>query len=300
MTLGNVGRDLEMVRQSTRKHNVQSSLRLASALLVVFTFTTNHSLAVGQEKPAGEKPAEEADAPKGYTVIPGKLPKSIIGMAKSGQVSNQTEFDNYYKALIAQFTQPEQFAAAYDLRRNLRRDARTAYSSKSSKQFHTALNQLLLSTLRDLVTDPLYHPATRFNWILIIGELNEAEKLAAGTAKEKPLPGALPVLISVAGDESQVDSVRLAALIGLDRHAKAGSINAEAKQTLAPILQKTIARRSPPEGRDPEVHQWFQDRARGILEALGIKVAEIADTPDAPDGPDSPDAADGPDGPDGP
>jgi len=268
-------------------------------LLAVLSLAISAPWAAGQDKPAEKPPAKEATEPKGYTVIPGRLPKSIIRMAQSGQVGNQTEFNNYYNALIAQFTQPERFTSAYDHRKDIRRDARTAYNN-GTKQYHAALNQLLLSTLRKNATDAQYHPAARFNWMLIIGDLNEVEKLPSGTAKEKPLPAALPVLISVEGDETQPDSVRLAALIGLDRHATAGGIDDAARQTLVPNLQKIVARRSPPEGRDAEVHKWFQDRARAILKTLNVEVVAAADTPDAADGPEELDGPDGPDGPDSP
>ena len=100
----------------------------------------------------------------------------------------------------------------------------------------------------------------------------------------------------------QTNSVRLAALIGLDRHAKAGGIADAVQQPLVANLQKIVARRTPPEGRDPEVHRWFQDRATAILEALGVKATKPAEAPgsDAEDANDDPAASDGPDDPEKP
>ncbi len=306
LTLGNVRHDLEMLREPERARNAHVLLRLGCVLIAFMHVAITNPMVVAQEKRAEKPPAEGPVVPRGYKVIPGKLPRTIVRMAQSGQVGSPAQFEGFYKALIAQFTQPEHFAETYDYRKNLLRDARTAYNSKTSKQFHTALNQLFLSTLRDYVTDPLYHPAARFNWMLIIGDLNQAEKPRNGNGKAVPLPEALPVLIAVAGDETQPDSVRLAALIGLDRHAKAGGIADAVQQPLVASLQKIVARRTPPEGRDPEVHRWFQDRAGAILEALGEEVTKPAEAPEAADGADAPDAnvdpaaSDGPDDPEKP
>lgn len=305
MTVGNVSRDLEMVKSSRHSFNFLASFTLAVLLALVFSFALLDSSAVAQEAAAEAAPAEAAAAqPKKPTEIPGRPRGNMISMAQKGQVSDQKAFEEYYEAVIAQFTQPDQFPQAFDNRKNIRRDARLSYS-RANKQFHTTLNQFLLSKLRPLVTDAQYHPAARFNWMLIIADLNQVEIVPGSNAPEVPLAEALPLLVSVQGDEAQSDSVRLAALIGLDRHAAAGTIGADAQQTLVPNLQKIINQRTPPAGRDAEVHAWFQDRAKAILEKLGVEVAApaapAADGPDAPDGPaaDGP-AADGPDGPDGP
>lgn len=309
MTVGNVSRDLEMVHPSRHSFNVWTSITLAVMLAVLFSCVVHNSSAAAQDAAAEAPPAEAAPpaGPKKPTELPGRPRGNMISMAQKGQVTDQKAFDEYYKAVIAQFTQPDQFPEGFDHRKNIRRDARLSYS-RPNKQFHTALNQLLLSTLRPLVTDSQYHPAARFNWMLIIADLNQAELVPGNNAPEVPLPEALPLLVSVQGDDSQTDSVRLAALIGLDRHAAAGGIGADAQQSLVPNLQKIVNQRRPPAGRDAEVHAWFQERAKAILEKLGVEVATpaaapaAADGPDAPDGPavDGPGAADGPDAPDGP
>lgn len=299
MTVGNVASDLEMVHPRGHRFNI-SVPRLLALLLLVGTllgYCTPQTFAQqAEEQPSAEAPAE----PKGYTVIPGRPRGSMVSMAQKGQVGDQAAFDNYYKSLLGQFTQPDQFASAVNNRKIIRRDARTAYS-RANKQFHGALNALLLATLQPLVVDSQYHPGARFNWMLILGELNQVENVPGADASETPFPAALPILIQVAGDNKQADSVRLAALIGLDRHANAGGIAGADQETLVSILQAIASQQNPPKGRDPEVHKWFQDRATAILTALGVETAAPADAPEAADGPDAPDGPEAADGPeDGP
>lgn len=295
MTVGNVASDLEMVHQRGHRFNINTPRMLALLLLVAMLLVPCNPLASAQDaEPAAEAPAK----PKGYTVIPGSARGSMISMAQKGQVDDQAAFDNYYTALLGQFTQPGQFANAFDLRKIIRRDARTGYS-RASKQFHGALNTLLLAKLQPLVVDEQYHPAARFNWMLILGDLNEVESVPGANNPEVPLAATLPVLIPIAGDAKQADSVRLAALIGLDRHANATGIDGAEKDSLVPILKEVVSQQTPPKGRDPEVHKWFQDRATAILTTLGVEMAVPAAAPEAADSPDGP--ADGPDAPaDGP
>lgn len=117
----------------------------------------------------------------------------------------------------------------------------------------------MVRTARDAGADPL----TRVNAILLVGELQGADR--------KPWKGAVQSLAVAAADAKLPLEVRIAALAGLARHASAGddAFAAQAGPALAAIIG------SPPDG-DPAAVSWLLARAVDLLPAAQPAAAATA------------------------
>ena len=126
------------------------------------------------------------------------------------------------------------------------------------------------------------HPAVRYNAMLILGDLNEVERGARNEATggpaaqyPDPLPAALDIMVAEYNSPTQIDAVRVAAMVGILRHAKLDWARpAERRITTAKrreILDAMLAllNAAPPAGRTPEGHVWMQRRGIEIASALG-------------------------------
>lgn len=109
-----------------------------------------------------------------------------------------------------------------------------------------------------------FHPAVRVNAMLMVGRLN-----ASGGNPPAPLPQALPAMVAAVRDPQQIDAVRVAALIGILRHAESGISDPDARKAVADMAANLAAAPTPPAGRTPEGHAWIRARAVEILGAMG-------------------------------
>ncbi len=110
--------------------------------------------------------------------------------------------------------------------------------------------------------------------MMIIGALNEKEGVTKGTNRSlpKPMVKALKTMLDELKSPDQIDAVRVAALIGILRHAKLS----RAGVTMHPAAQNLVTRqavellKSPcPSNRTKSAHEWMQRREMEILGALG-------------------------------
>lgn len=111
-------------------------------------------------------------------------------MAGSFEPGQQEVFDRYYTRFVfAQWSLPENRAELWRFRGNLRSNLRTAGTGSRPPQVHDHLNSLALKALEFLARphpgEDEFHPATRVNAMLMIGEFNAAE---AGRAMYSPPP----------------------------------------------------------------------------------------------------------------
>ncbi len=194
----------------------------------------------------------------------------ISGWLRNGIPAGQeAAFDAYYKTYALPRWTHETFLAGQpegerqiDVRRELRRDFFTARGAA-----HDRLTSLALLALPVLARDAKYHPGTRYNAMLAIGELNQTEP--QGATPPVPLAKALPLLVDALGDAKYPDAVKVAALIGINRHAKLGIANAQ-KQSIADRMLEIAKEKAPPEDRTPEGHAWMRVLAIDTLGALGL------------------------------
>jgi hypothetical protein len=111
-----------------------------------------------------------------------------------------------------------------------------------------------------------YHPAVRYNAVLILGQLDQA--VAAGQPS-KPIPSATKSLI-VLMQRDEVNSipitqaVKIAALVGLERHARLGA-DPQLAQQITDVALAVANRKEPPAETSAEVNNWMRTLAAQVL-----------------------------------
>ena len=181
-----------------------------------------------------------------------------------------------------------------------RKDLENEFKNGRSGIPYDKLNEIVLSFMSRLaMATPRdegapkprpFHPASRVNAMLMIGELNSV-LAKPPTTPPVPVPEALPVMLSAVTDPDQLDAVKVAALAGIVRHATLGGITAaEARKQVADIMLE-LARRESSAGRSDDGHAWMRSQAcevLGLLESTGDKnevstaLAEITADTDLP------------------
>jgi len=191
--------------------------------------------------------------------------------------AGKSRLDQWYKNYFFRlFTTEENWGKLTEFRTQLvDRDLRGAKNKAASDH----VTNLTLALMTRFAQGQDLHPAVRYNAMLIIGDLNAVERGARGadgrpTAAPDPLPAALNILITEYKSPTQIDGVRLAALLGILRHAQLDlarpanrRIPAQTKQALVAEMLGLV-NAPPPAGRTPEGHVWMQRRGIEILGAL--------------------------------
>ena len=105
--------------------------------------------------------------------------------------------------------------------------------------------------------------------MLALGELNEAEPTPGGTGTVKPMPQALPVLLNAVKQPDMVPAVKVAALTGIQRHAKLGIADKNVERDVVVELSKLVQQASPPSSDEsPDGHHWMRRQAIDVLTSL--------------------------------
>jgi hypothetical protein len=123
-----------------------------------------------------------------------------------------------------------------------------------------------------------FHPAVRYNAMMVVGSLNSLE--ANNKRPAQPLLAALEPMLAAIEDPNQIDAVKVAAPIGIQRHAEAGMPAASRDLTLQQVMP-LIRQHETPAGRSKSGHRWMQRQAIEIAGSLrspgqsGVVVAEL-------------------------
>jgi hypothetical protein len=189
-----------------------------------------------------------------------------------GQEPSGPEFERWYKQyFFPSFSQPTDLDQLPAKRETLRKDLAGA----SSKNVHKQITDWTLLYMRGMATTQRFnlHPAVRYNAMLMIGDLN-AEERSFNVKVPKPLPQALDILAAEATGNAS-DAVRMAAMLGLLRHARLDWANttripSAKRSAIAQNMLSLLNQTEPPAGRSPEGHVWMQRRAIEVLAALGL------------------------------
>ncbi len=209
---------------------------------------------------------------------------------------NKVAFDFYYnKILLPSFTQTHEASlnALPEERQKLFRDH--LEKSAPNQDVHRYLVDLIYDAMVPVVQEN-YHPAVRYNAMLIISGLNDTDTVRVGAARMAPEPmvRALPFIYEQFKKPENTDAIRVAALLGLVRHlewdnfrgdvsAPTPAINPATRAAILKDLLDLAQQKDPPAGRSVEGHEWFRRRAiDGLTNASYFKVdAEIAAALDA-------------------
>jgi hypothetical protein len=161
---------------------------------------------------------------------------------------------------------------------------RSLENSSKNPPAHTLLVDVTHRELSKIAQDPEFHPAVRYNAILVVGLLNETEP-SRTSAKQAPEPysKALPTLMAELKKPDNNEAVRVGALMGVARHLEwdnakpAGAANKIPPPLRGEVLAELtsiVSTKAPPTGRSPEGQTWLRRRA---LEALGNAFAQQLD-----------------------
>jgi hypothetical protein len=232
------------------------------------------------DKKAAANPKEQVGG--GYTwakvdLRAGENRKYVVTGLRNFPVKPESiaTFDGYYTGYgFKRLIDPKFLPQITEVRREFQRDLRDAKDVRGTTQdAFNHLNELAARILPYIIKDISYHPVSRYNATLILGDLNH-EKATSDRAAI-PLPQALPVLIGdILMDPRQSDAVRVAALIGIRRHAEsmrehdAMMLAAGRAMTISTML-KIAGASKPAPNRTPEGHHWMRRQAVEILGALG-------------------------------
>ena len=181
--------------------------------------------------------------------------------------ANQGVIDDYFKKYL--------FPTMTDISQDglgqlaKRRDDlfRKILRSATSKPAQDHITNLTLDIMRKIVLDR-YHPAVRYNAVLILGELDQ-QYATKDTPKPTPLPaGTKTLLILLENDELKGVKVpsmlKVGALVGLERHARFGIDPQYTAQVTAAAIG-LIQQQETPTEMDPEVHHWLKCLAGRVL-----------------------------------
>jgi hypothetical protein len=220
-------------------------------------------------------PALSGDTPQARLVrnrVANEIRQMLRGDLSWDDDANKSKFNAWYgQYLFAQMTQPGNFSTLDVARQKfLRQDLGTA---KVQVVHDHLAKQLALPQMTSIVRGN-FHPAVRYNAMLIISSLNNVEVPTTGQRVPPiPLLDALVVILDELKDEKQTDAVKLAAWIGVLRHVQMNRINNQippnAMQMIRDISKAILLQKEPPTARSYSGHVWMQRRAVDVLVAAG-------------------------------
>lgn len=191
---------------------------------------------------------------------------------------SQRTFDAWYTHYVfPMMTQVENLGQLSEMRLEF---FKTSVQGAKAKELHDHLVQNLALPQMTAIATEDYHPAARCNAMLIIAGLNFQEGVTVGLAKTQPEPllQALKPMLDALEDPQQIDAVRVAALVGIQRHVEMDRmfpadrpLSSAAKREIGRVMLDLVRAKQPPAGvkRSPEGHAWIQRRGIEVLAALG-------------------------------
>lgn len=134
-----------------------------------------------------------------------------------------------------------------------------------NKEVHKEITAILQREMEKLANDPQMSIPVRHNAILMLGELDSAEG-----NRTVPIPAMLTLLLRFYDDPQGEDSLRMAALVGMQRHAAAGIADkaqvGEIQTRMLALLQNNQFLKK----GSPEAQVFARKRALLVLRALRL------------------------------
>jgi len=284
---------------SIHRARLDWGLMLRPIVVILAALLAAGWLARGPVRPAKAQ-APAADA---YRIIPinpaaerdRKLRSDVLKILRAGDISGDEQFGEeeqkrlqaYYWGLsLPRWTLPE-FRSELagnpeqleETTRGLRVELQNELRNCKNEAAFDFVTSLVLKSMENLARpypagERSFHPATRINAMLAIGELGANPPAGFGDVPP-PLPDALPILLKHLQDPEQIDGVRVAALVGINRHAELGGINTpQARQAIVNAMVALINSPQPGE-RSADGHAWMRSQAADVLGKLGIAAAGV-------------------------
>lgn len=191
--------------------------------------------------------------------------------------ANRAQFEEYFNKFYfpnMTGTEPLQLKDLGNARYRLFRDYLWATENEELQQTLSAAAYAAMGKILS-AQNPPYHPAVRYNAILVIGMLDD-QYAREGTNPRPPKPyakstTALTNLVNRATTSDQFPpAVILGAVIGLERHAQLHStLQPAAVQAMTAALLKLVGHDQPIHDMDREAYNWLRLRAASALANLG-------------------------------
>ena len=185
--------------------------------------------------------------------------------------------------ILPMWTQPENRHKLAEFRQKFKSQLQNAKVASTRTHF----NNHLLDKLPKMASGN-YHPAVRYNCMLLLGDLDLSPPAGFGKMAT-PLPAALPLLLEALADGKQIDAVKVAALAGIARHSHLLRDN-DARRQVADAMLALASTKSTP-GTSSAGQAWMRGMAidtLGNLKSAGEQNAtlkallEIVDDAEAP------------------
>jgi hypothetical protein len=179
---------------------------------------------------------------------------------------SETEIKKWYEHFLRSFTFPSEVGNLPGKRKELRTDLEKSVKLPAFRQL---LTKLTTTYMQGYARSAAFHPAVRFNAMLVIGDMNFVERSASQTKVPVPSPESLQFLLTEFRSKKQIDAVRVAALLGMLRHAQLqwGNTQMPLRGEIAKEMMQFL--NAPPLNRNPNAHLWMQRRAIDVLASLG-------------------------------
>lgn len=184
----------------------------------------------------------------------------------SALAANRGAIDDYFKKYLFRTmtdTSPDGLGQLSKLRDDLFKRYLRSATSKPAQDHITDLTRKAMS----LFALGRYHPAVRYNAVLILGELDK--QYATKTAPPTPLPAATNVLLILL-EKDEIKKIKIppmlkvGALVGLERHARFG-IDPQYQSRVTQGAIQLIEQQETPAEMSPEVHHWLKCMAGRVL-----------------------------------
>jgi hypothetical protein len=196
----------------------------------------------------------------------------ITAIFNAGRFSTADEerfFSEFFDVKIGELTWKQNAEELPDVRGKLRRNIGLA-GGAPSPEVHDRLNAILLAKCKKIVADQRFPVTVRVNAMLMIGDLNQQEKRAGETASIVPLPDARVFLLASADDRSMHEALRIAATVGLKRHAQTNP-TADVRKALKDAMLQILSKREPVEIKKKLGVNWLRKNAAEVLGVLATK-----------------------------
>ena len=193
-------------------------------------------------------------------------------MLNSGAVRDEAVFRKGIQKRILDLSLPENKTRMADLRRAIKNQLQRA-GQKGGQEAHAKANELLLLYLPKIAAEDRWHPGARYNWALLLGQLDTQEPDLRGLGAQ-PMAAALQPLLVLLADTKQIDAVHVATMVGILRHAETGLATPQS-DTVAAAMIDYLARleqqtQESPGLRAARGQAWLEMRAINVLGALGV------------------------------
>ncbi|HJQ81386.1 MAG TPA: hypothetical protein VJ828_15600 [Lacipirellulaceae bacterium] len=237
--------------------------------LALMLFAAGLAPVVYAQQPAVQYRSDPPDAKlKTYGGVARALVKQGSYAAEKAKIDEY--FDKFYFPDMTG-TSPEELGRLGDSRYKLFKDY--LWESTDATFQQTLTNKAFTAMINVLKPqNPPYHPAVRFNAVLVIGMLDRQYGVE-GSRPSEPLPQATKALVAIVDSATVKEifspAVILGAVIGLERHAQLRqSLSADDVAKMTAALLKLINHDKPIQDMDPAAYAWLRLRAASALSHL--------------------------------